>query len=580
MSLSTQSVFPGRLEAAYRRELERLIQETAIAKIWRKDPSLWTSDAGHAQVITNRLGWVSVLDEMRAQVPRLTEFARQVERAGLRDILLLGMGGSSLAPEVFALTFPRPPDSGRFHLLDSTDPGAVLAAERAVVLRRTLLIVASKSGKTVETLSQYFYFHRRLYLNRISPQGPSFIAITDEGSHLARLATENDFRETFLNPADIGGRYSALSYFGLVPAALCGVDLVPVLDSAMQMREACAPSAAAETNIALQLGAFMGAAAKESSDKLFLVATPALVPLGNWIEQLVAESTGKEGKGVVPVAGPGIPPREVLAEGSAVAALRLEGDDSAALDAALEQLKSRGVPVVEIHLPDRAALGGEFFKWEVATAAAGAVLGIDPFDEPNVQESKDNTARLLENFQTSGEMPAGKSLLSESGIEVYADDARGKKLSTPRLSELFRAFFSERRPGDYLALLAYVERDDASARQLELLRTRLAEHLCLSVLLGYGPRYMHSIGQLYKGGPASGMFLVITAAHAADIPIPGAEYTFGQLEMAQALGDMESLARRGKPALRVHLTRGAAAGLVELRRTIEHTLAAMRPAAG
>ncbi len=581
MALPTQSVSPGRLEAAYRQEIKRLAAMGAIQKIWSKQADLWKSDADHTRVIVNRLGWIEVLEAMRGEAAALAEFAGEIRQAGLRDIVLLGMGGSSLAPEVFSLTFPAPSDGRRFFVLDSTDPGSILGVARAIDLRRTLFIVASKSGKTIETLSQFFCFHHRLNATGMRPPGQNFVAITDSGSYLAQLAGEYSFRRTFLNPADIGGRYSALSYFGLVPAALWGVDLGAVLDAAMEMRAACGPAAApAENNPALELGALMGVGAQHGADKLILLATPSLVPLSNWIEQLVAESTGKEGQGIVPVTG-GVPPQmEVLAEGCVVAVLRLAEEDTAALDAILPEIRARGAPVVEIRLNRQTELGGEFFKWEAGTAVLGAVLGIDPFDEPNVQESKDNTARILEGFQLSGHLPTGSPRLVEEGIELYAEGVVRHSISTIRLSEALRTFLAQRQPRGYLALLAYVDRNAANAASLDALRARLGERLGLPVLLGYGPRYLHSIGQLYKGGPPTGMFLVITAAVAQDQTIPGAKYTFGQLQMAQALGDLESLLRRGKPALRLHLARGAQDGLAELRRVVDQALATSRPITG
>ncbi len=578
MSLPTQRLFPGRLGAACRQEIERLVAARAIEKIWSRQAALWKSDADHARVITNRLGWIGVLDTMQSEVAALTDFAGEVRQAGFRDIVLLGMGGSSLAPEVFSLTFPAPADGRRFFVLDSTDPASILGLRRAIDLRKTLFIVASKSGKTIETLSQFFYFHHHLNAAGVRPPGQNIIAITDPGSYLEQLAGEYSFRRAFLNPLDIGGRYSALSYFGLVPAALWGVDLAAVLDTATQMRAACGPAAPDASNPALELGALLSAGALQGADKLILLATPRLVPLGNWIEQLVAESTGKEGKGIVPVAGGVAPAPAVLAEGCVVAALRLEGEDAAALDSVVESVKPRRVPVVEIRLEGPAELGGEFFKWEAATAVAGAVLGIDPFDEPNVQESKDNTARILEQFQANGQMPAGTPRLAEAGVELYAEGIVRHSISTIRLSEALRTFLVQRRPGDYLALLAFVDRHGSHADRLEALRARLGERLGLPVLLGYGPRYLHSIGQLYKGGPPTGMFLMITAAPVEDQAIPGAKYTFAQLQMAQALGDLESLVRRDLPALRLHLARGAEAGLAELQKAFERAIAASRPA--
>jgi glucose-6-phosphate isomerase len=577
MALTVQHISPGYLADVYQEESNRLRAGEAIQKMWARQPGLWKDDPEHARIITNRLGWIGVLDSMHAEATALKDLAGDIEQSGIRDIVLLGMGGSSLAPEVFSLTFAAP--KGRhFFVLDSTDPSAVKELEASIDVEHSLFIVASKSGKTIETLSQFFYFHHRLNQAGINRVGRSFIAITDRGSYLDHLGDEYNFRLTFRNPADIGGRYSALSYFGLVPAALWGVDIAAVLESAIEMRTACGPEGPADLNPALQLGSLLGAAARRGDDKLVLLCTPKLTPLGNWIEQLIAESTGKEERGIVPVAGGVSPPLDVLARGCVTAALLLEGDDASALTHTLRALEQRGAPFVQIRLKTPVQLGAEFFKWETATALAGASLAIDPFDEPNVQESKDNTARILELFETSKEMPIGSPRLSESGIELYAEGAVRGAISTLQLAAALRTFFSERRPDDYLAILAYVARDAANAAELDALRENLGERLRLPVLLGFGPRYMHSIGQLYKGGPASGMFLMITSEKPEDLPVPGAKYTFGQLEMAQALGDLQSLGRLGKPALRLHLTQGVPAGLSTLRRAVDPVFSASRSA--
>lgn len=577
MSLTTQTISPGYLADVYQEESNRLRAGEALQKMWARQPGLWKDDCEHARIITNRLGWIDVLDSMRAEATTLQDLARDVKESGVRDIVLLGMGGSSLAPEVFSLIFPAP-SGRRFFVLDSTDPTAIQQVERTIDLSHSLFIVASKSGKTIETLSQFFYFHHQLNQAGKRSVGRSFLAITDGGSYLDHLADEYNFRLTFRNPPDIGGRYSALSYFGLVPAALWGVDVAAVLNTAIDMRAVCGPKGEADGNPALQLGSLLGAAARRGDDKLFLLSSPKLTPLGNWIEQLIAESTGKEERGIVPVAGGVAPPIDVLARGCVTAALLLEGDDQTAVVPILHELKQRGAPFVEIRLNAPAQLGAEFFKWETATALAGASLSIDPFDEPNVQESKDNTARILEVFESSGEMPLGSPRLVESGIELYADGAVRGSISTLQLTAALRTFFSERRPDDYVAILAYVARDAVNGAELDALRATLGERLKLPVLLGYGPRYMHSIGQLYKGGPASGMFLMITSEKSEDLPIPGAKYTFGQLEMAQALGDLQSLGRLGKPALRLHLTEGVPAGLSSLRRVMDQVFSASRSA--
>ncbi len=578
MGLPTQQIFSGRFEAAHRAAVSQLENAGAMQKVWAKDASLWRADSGHAKVIANRLGWIGVLDKMRQESGELQEVARKIRNSGVRNIVLLGMGGSSLAPEVFALTFAPPGAGCRFFVLDSTDPDSIRTVESAIDLRAILFIVASKSGKTLETLSQFLYFHNRFQTSGVRLDGQNFIAITDPGSYLAQLASEYSFQRTFLNPSDIGGRYSALSYFGLVPAALWGVDLESVLTSAMQMRESCGPRAPGESNPALQLGALLGATAGQGADKLILLSTPSLVPLSNWIEQLIAESTGKQGKGIVPVAGGVSVDTEVFANGCVVAVLSQKGEDTADLERAAQTLKAAGVPVVEICLGGPAELGAEFFKWEAATAIAGAVLAIDPFDEPNVQESKDRTAKILEEFQSRGEMPVGTPRLNESGIELFAEGTTRRNISTLKLSETLRTFFEQRKPNDYVGVLAYVERNETNSRLLGIIRESLTRALRLPVLLGFGPRYLHSIGQLYKGGPATGVFLVITANHANDVPIPGAKYSFGQLQMAQALGDYESLWTRNKPALRLHLTQGASAGLPQVQQVLGQALSSFRAA--
>jgi glucose-6-phosphate isomerase len=575
MPLTAQRISPGYLGEAYQEESNRLRVAEAVPKMWAKQPGLWKDDSEHARTIASRLGWIGALDSMRAEVPALQDLARDIKDSGISDIVLLGMGGSSLGAEVFSLIFPAPPGK-RFFVLDSTDPAAIQQVERSINLPHTLFVVASKSGKTIETLSQFFYFHRQLVEAGVRPAGRCFLAITDRGSYLDQLAEEYDFRMTFHNPENIGGRYSVLSYFGLVLAALWGVDIAAVLDGAIEMRAACGPDGAADTNPALQLGSLLGAAARRGDDKLVLLSTPKLAALGDWIEQLIAESTGKEERGMVPVTGGAALPLDVLARGCVTAALRLEGDDQAALEPILRALRQRGAPVVEIELKSSTQLGAEFFKWEIASALACASLAVDPFDEPNVQESKDNTARILEIFESTGEMPLGSPRLVESGIALYADGAARAAISTLQLAAALRTFFSERRPDDYVAILAYLARETVNSSELNSIRETLAERLSLPVLLSYGPRYLHSIGQLYKGGPDSGIFLMITSEKSEDLPIPGAKYTFGQLEMAQALGDMESLGRLGKPALRLHLTEGVSAGLCSLRRSLDQAFSVSR----
>ncbi len=574
MGIPSCRVTAGRLEHAYQKELQRLRGARAVDRIWAKDPALWQADGQHATVIRNRLGWISVLDSMRKEAGALRDFAADVERDGLRDIVLLGMGGSSFAPEVFALTHPAVAEK-RFFVLDSTNPQSIRRVEQDIELDRTLFVVASKSGQTIETISQFLYFLDRLKTAGVKPVGQHFAAITDDNSYFDLLGPQYHFRKTFLNFDDIGGRYSALSYFGLVPAVLRGVNLEKQLDGAMEMREACGPGAR-ESNPAMELGALLGAGEAQGHETLVLLATEGLVPLSNWIEQLVAESTGKQRRGIVPVAGEVPLTPGVFEEGCIVTTLKFEGEAGDALDDLVGGLRAKGVPLVEMRVRGPDDLGAEFFRWEAATVVAAAVMGVNPFDEPNVQESKDRTARLLEELEKKGELPSATVRVAESGIDLYAEGITRQRISTRRLADALQTFLESRRPDDYVAVLAFVDRNDENRRLLGGIRERLAGALHAPVLLGWGPRYLHSAGQLYQGGPPKGVFLMITAAHAEDLPIPGARYTFGQLQMTQALGDLESLQKREKPVLRLHLTEGTAAGLARLSSVLDRALENLR----
>lgn len=564
MTVPAQRIAAGRLESAWRDALVRLTEAEAIPRMWARRGELWRDEPHHLASIANRLGWISVLDPMRAEAPRLAAWAAGIRDVGIRDVVLFGMGGSSLAPEVFSLLFPSA--EGRFFVLDSTDPAAVRAVERAVELRTTLFIVASKSGTTIETLSQFHYFRHLVRAAALDPPCGNFVAITDPGSYLEQIAGEYGFRDTFRNPADIGGRFSALSYFGLLPAALVGAPLEAILHGAIAMRHACSPESPPQSNPGLALGALLGAAAANGADKLALVATPRMAPLGNWIEQLVAESTGKDGKGIVPIAGARPGPVARFAD-AAVAFLALEGEDRGELDAFAAELAAAGVPLADIRLHEPAQLGAEFFRWEVATAMCGVLLGVNPFDEPNVKESKDITARIL-GQKGSGALRGPAPDSTDDGVEIHLG-GRARQLRAERnLRDTLASLGKIRRPGDYLAVLAFLPRTAEHEAALERLRAELGRRFGLHVLTGFGPRYLHSIGQLYKGGPPTGMFLLITARPREMLLIPDAGYCFADLELAQALGDFEALARREKPVVRLHLARGAAEGLAAIERAL------------
>jgi transaldolase/glucose-6-phosphate isomerase len=495
------------LSGGVKRRLDSFRQEEVLRRVWARDYTLWKPQGDG---VTDRLGWLTVVDPMMEEADRLRRFARELADEGYQTAVLLGMGGSSLAPEVLYSTFGAAPGALTLKVLDTTDPASIRAVEESIDLRRTLFIVASKSGTTIETMSHLAYFWEK------APDGRHFIAITDAGTPLEKLARERGFRKVFLNPPDIGGRYSALSYFGLVPAALIGADIDQLLDRAHEMLHACHHCVSPEENPGGWLGAVLGEGAMTGRDKLTLVLPDAVSTFGCWLEQLIAESTGKEGKGIVPVEGEPLGGPEVYGDDRLFVAI---GDHEG-----LPALEQAGHPVVRLPYGEPLQLGAEFFRWEFATAVAGHVLGINPFDQPNVQEAKDTTARILQ-----GGAPA--------------------EPETGSLS----ALLEEVRPGDYIAIQAYLPRNAEVEAQLQAARCGLRDRLRVATTVGYGPRFLHSTGQLHKGGPNTGVFIQVVGDDAVDLEIPGRPYTFGVLKRAQALGDLQSLRAHGRRVVRVTL---------------------------
>ena len=552
-----------------RAELEAAVQERLVAlaaadfseRLWAADPTLWKADDdAHQKIVANALGWLSVFEGVRDEVQGLTEFVHELRAEGYRSAVLLGMGGSSLAPEVMRAILGTRPGYLDLHVLDSTDPAAVAAVAAAVDLESTLFVVASKSGGTTETACFHAYFYERLRELDGEQAGHHFVAITDEGTSLEQQALDQGFRAVFVNPGDIGGRYSALSFFGMVPAALIGVDLERLLDGVCAMAVACGPDVPAEQNPALRLGAAMGELALRGRDKLTLVFEPPLAPLGAWVEQLVAESTGKEGTGILPVDLEELGPAGAYGDDRVFAAVRLAGAADAGIAGALEALRDAGHPVLEHEIADVRDLGGEFLRWEIAVAAAGHVLGIDAFDQPNVQESKDITKGLLGEYAATGELPA----------EPPADD--GRRVVYPvgdeDLPAALREFLAQAAAGDYVALQAYVAPGQAVWDQLQAVRLQLRDGLRVATTLGYGPRYLHSTGQMHKGGPNTGLFLQLLGHDPDDVEIPGQPYSFGTLKRAQARGDLTALRAHGCRAIRVCLGDDVPAGLARLAELI------------
>ncbi|MBI4885464.1 MAG: glucose-6-phosphate isomerase [Acidobacteria bacterium] len=530
----TFALDPGPLGPAFDHACRRLEQARFCDALWSRRADLWSSDREVQRRIARRLGWLDVVDAMRAHVPRLRDLGQSAAHAGFSDVVLIGMGGSSLAGDVLRASVGAAPGFPRFQVLDSVDPDAVRAAMARAAT--TLFVLASKSGSTIEVTTLAAEAERRLEDAGIANAGSHLLAITDDNTELHRRAIARRFRGVFVNPSDIGGRFSALSLFGLVPAALMGIDVEALLASAQAMAGECRATDPRQ-NPGLALGAVMGAAAAAGRDKLTLLMPESLGRFGLWAEQLVAESTGKNGTGLVPIVG------DLSDAGRAgdraIAAIVMDGGDDPAPAA---RARAAGVPVVTLSMPGPLALGGEFFRWEVATAAAGWLLGVNPFDEPNVQQAKDATHALLDVFTTGGRWPVAEP-------DALVDGAR------IRLTAAAKDGIGRLHPGDYFGLLAYLPEDRRFGPTLERIRAGVADRTGCATMLGYGPRYLHSTGQLHKGGPDSGVFLIVTAEPDPDLPIPGAPYSFGVLEMAQALGDFESLDGAGRRAAHVHLPR-------------------------
>ncbi|MBI2458062.1 MAG: bifunctional transaldolase/phosoglucose isomerase [candidate division NC10 bacterium] len=552
--------------------LADLAQRDAAARIWARDSTLWKADPDHQKIIRNSLGWLTVMTTIRQHAANLAGFAVEVGQAGVTHVLLLGMGGSSLCPDVLRLTFGGAAGFPTLAVLDTTDPASVQAFERSVVLPRTLFIVASKSGTTPEITAFSQYFFAKVRAVKGERAGEQFIAITDAGTALGRTGAEAKFRRVFLNPSDIGGRYSALSFFGMVPATLMGLDVLRLLERAERMAHACRAGGPARENPGAWLGAILGGLAKAGRDKLTFLCSPEIAAFGYWVEQLIAESTGKDGTGILPVEGEALGNPGAYADDRLFVYLRLHDSQDRELDEKVNALDRAGHPVVTIGLRDLFDVGAEFFRWEFATAVAGAVLGVNPFDQPNVQESKDNTKQLLAEFKAKARLPEGEPIFSEGPIRLYGDAGAAEALKGAKtLGDALRAHLLRIRPHDYVALTAYLQATPEHAEALAAVRTHIRDRFRVATTLGYGPRFLHSTGQLHKGGGDNGVFLQFTADDPVDLPIPGEPYSFGVMKAAQALGDLESLQKRGRRALRIHVSGGIEAGLRRVLEAVRET---------
>ncbi len=561
---------PAALEKAVANTLKQLTADGAIRRLWRRDAGLWT---GHDE--DDWLGWLDIVGRQWLRRGELLALADEARAAGIRHVLLLGMGGSSLGPEVLGKTFGARGDAPELLVLDSTDPQQIRAFEARIDPASTWFVVSSKSGSTlVPNILKDYFFDRAKHAVGADKVGGHFIAVTDPGSALEKQAQAEGFRRIFHGIPSIGGRYSVLSDFGMVPGALTGLDLARFLDATASMVRACGGDVPPAVNPGAELGAVLGVAGKGGRDKVTIVASPGIGDLGAWLEQLLAESTGKQGKGLIPLAlEPAVAPATYGADRIFVY-LRLDDASDAAQDQAVDALQQAGQPVVRISVTEPHQLGQEFFRWEIATAVAGAILGIDPFDQPDVEASKVRTRDLMDAYEKSGALPEEKPVCAGDGLRLFTDKKNAAALGAAKdPAALLRAHLARIKPGDYCALLAYVERDADHAAALEDIRRAILERKHVATCLGFGPRFLHSTGQAYKGGPNSGVFLQITADDANDLKVPGKSYTFGTVKAAQARGDFEVLADRGRRALRIHLGADVGAGLARLGDMVRAALA-------
>jgi len=562
-----QQLSLGSYQHAYGARLKAWSGEEIGRRLWQKDGTVWVVDpaeAASAGDLTDRLGWLTLPAVMPNELENLQAFSREMRNAGFSQVVLLGMGGSSLAPEVFMRTFGNRPGYPPVTVLDSTHPVSIQRVLQSIDVAKTLFIVSSKSGGTIETLSFYKFFFEAVKDKRDDP-GLNFVAITDPGSALEKLAGEKNFRRVFSAPPEVGGRYSALTYFGMVPAALIGVDVKTILERASIMAHACSSGVPADKNPGLMLGAAMGELALAGRDKITFLASPGISSFGAWVEQLIAESTGKKGTGILPVVDTKPGPPDAYSRDRFFIYLRLAGDENDTLDQMVNSLEKKGHPVVRIHLDEKPDMGAEFFRWEMATAAAGAVLGINPFDQPDVEAAKIKARELMDAYRKNGVLPSDEPVLTDQAMQLYGGTGSGSSTAAGHLAD----FLKQKREGDFVAIMAYISSSPQSDELLDEMRIFLRDRLHIATTVGYGPRFLHSTGQLHKGGRNNGLFIQITHTPESDCAIPGEPYSFGTLIAAQALGDYQALQERKRRLIRFHLGSDLVAGLERLRDIIE-----------
>jgi transaldolase / glucose-6-phosphate isomerase len=548
--------------------LEDWKKNNKVARLWQKDASLW-SGADES----NWLGWLTITEEQLARIDVLEQIANAIKKARFKHALLLGMGGSSLCPEVLRMTFGKVKGYPELHVLDSTDPAQIKAVEAKLDLKSTICIVSSKSGSTLEPNIYKQYFFERVKAKVGEKEvGSRFIAITDPGSKMQQVAEGDKFRKIFMGVTSIGGRYSALSNFGMVPAAVMGLNVAKFLRNTEEMVKAC-HSFAADANPGVVLGNILGVAANHGRDKLTIITSLDISDLGAWLEQLIAESTGKNGKGIIPVDRERLGKPAAYGNDRVFAYLRLASKPHKAQDAAVAALEKAGHPVVRVTLPNIYNLGQEFFRWEIATAVAGSIIGINAFNQPDVEASKIATRKLTSEYETTGKLPPEAPFFEDNGIKLFADEKNtGELRGGARLPGVLKAHFSRIGLGNYFAVLGYIPMNSANEKALQGIRHDVRNKKKVATVLGFGPRFLHSTGQAYKGGPNSGVFLQITCDDAKDLPVPGQKYTFGIVKAAQARGDFAVLAERGRRALRVHLGKNVRGDLAKLAKAVRQAL--------
>ena len=571
MSVNKQTcTLPEDFAKAVAASLEDWQKDHKVARLWKKDASLWTRGDE-----SRWLGWLHIVEQQLSHVEAFKRIAEDVKAARLKHALLLGMGGSSLCPEVLRMSFGKIQGYPELHVLDSTDPVQIKAMERKLDFKNTLCIVSSKSGSTLEPniYKQYFFERVKAKVGE-KEAGNRFVAITDPSSHMQEVAVADKFREIFFGVPSVGGRYSALSNFGMVPAAIMGLDVERFLLTAKEMVAACGPTSTVRENPGVVLGTILGVGATHGRDKLTIIASPGILELGAWLEQLIAESTGKGGKGIIPVDRERVARPSVYGDDRVFVYLRLATKPNRAQDTAVMALEKAGQPVVCISVEEVYSLGQEFFRWEIATAVAGSIIGINAFSQPDVEASKVETRKLTTEYEAKGRLPLEVPFFEASGIQFFADEKNVAAIHGGlNVAAVLKRHLCRLGAGDYFAVLGYIPMNAEGERALQAIRHAVRDKKKVATVLGFGPRFLHSTGQAYKGGPNTGVFLQITCDDAKDLPVPGQKYTFGVVKAAQARGDFAVLAERGRRALRVHLRKNLKAALATLSKAVRQAVA-------